>query len=342
MKKTLLTYGLKLSVAGLLLYFIFSHIHPGETAAALRAASPLYLLIAVAVQILCNTVASCRWRLIMERLGFHAPRLFYLRSYFKGLFFNQGLPSSIGGDGIRILDCSRIGSAKEAFFGVFIDRVVGLAGLLLLNIAALLMSHHLLPPQVEYPLLLILVALAVGLLMLFLLRKFAFFAQGKYLGFLGNLSERYFQVYSSPSAISLQLGLSVLIHLLSISAFFMNGLAVGLDFPLHVYLALVPPVVLLTILPVSLAGWGVREGAMVGFFMLVGADKTKVLAFSLLCGLTTLASSLPGLVIYLTQQGKPQAKEAEPISRQTSEQTRRRPRGKLDAGLEANSTQASE
>jgi hypothetical protein len=304
MNKTLLTYGLKLSVAGLLLYFIFSHIHPGETAAALRAASPVYLLAAVALQIACTTVASYRWRLIMERLGFHAPRLFYLRSYFKGIFFNQGLPSSIGGDGIRILDCSRLGSAKEAFFGVFIDRIVGLAGLLLLNIAALLMSHHLLPPQVKYSLLLILAALTVGLLLLFFLRKFAFFAEGRYLGFLGNLSERYFQVYSSPSAISLQLTLSVVVHLLAISAFFMNGRAVGLDFPFQVYLALVPPVVLLTILPISLAGWGVREGAMVGFFMLVGADKTKVLAFSLLCGLTMLASSLPGLVIYLTQAGE--------------------------------------
>jgi uncharacterized protein (TIRG00374 family) len=310
MNKTLLTYGLKLSVAGLLLYFIFSHIHPGETAAALRAASPVYLLAAVALQIACTTVAAYRWRLIMERLGFHAPRVFYLRSYFKGIFFNQGLPSSIGGDGIRILDCSRLGSAKEAFFGVFIDRIVGLSGLLLLNIAALLMSHHLLPPHVKYSLLLILAALTVGLLLLFFLRRFAFFAEGRYLGFLGNLSERYFQVYSSPRAISLQLSLSVLVHLLAISAFFMNGRAVGLDFPLQVYLALVPPVVLLTILPISLAGWGVREGAMVGFFMLVGADKTKVLAFSLLCGLTMLASSLPGLVIYLTQAGEKGSKQA--------------------------------
>lgn len=314
MSKSLLTYGLKLSVAGLLLYFIFSHIHPGETAAALRAASPVYVVAALFFQVLCNSVASCRWRLIMERLGFHAPRLFYLRSYFKGIFFNQGLPSSIGGDGIRILDCSRLGSAKEAFFGVFIDRIVGLAGLLLLNIAALLMSHHLLPPQVKYSLLLILAALTIGLLLLFFLRNFSFFAEGKYLGFLGSLSERYFQVYSSAGAISLQLGLSILIHLLAISAFFLNGLAVGLDFPLQVYLTLVPPVVLLTILPISLAGWGVREGAMVGFFLLVGADKTKVLALSLLSGLTMLASSLPGLVIYLTQQGKPQQKEMDAAS----------------------------
>jgi uncharacterized membrane protein YbhN (UPF0104 family) len=314
MSKSVRTYGLKLSVACLLLFFIFRSIHPGETAAALLKASPAHLMAALGFQFASNTVASCRWRLIMERLGFHAPKLFYLYSYFKGLFFNQGLPSSIGGDGIRILDCSRLGSAKEAFFGVFIDRIVGLAGLLLLNIAALLINHHLLPPEVEYPLLLILSILTIGLLLLFLLRKFALFAAGRYLGFLGSLSEHYFQVYSSPGAITLQLGLSIVIHLLSITVFFMNGQAVGLTFPFQVYLALVPPVVLLTILPVSLAGWGVREGAMVGFFLLVGADKTKVLAFSLLCGLTILLSSLPGLVIYLTQNNRPKCKQMEAVS----------------------------
>ena len=76
----------------------------------------------------------------------------------------------------------------------------------------------------------------------------------------------------------------------------------GLDFPLQVYLVLVPPVILLTILPISLAGWGVREGAMVGFFLLVGADKSTVLTFSILYGLVALAASMPGLVVYLTQK----------------------------------------
>ncbi|MCW5199096.1 flippase-like domain-containing protein, partial [Desulfobulbus sp. F3] len=194
------------------------------------------------------------------------------------------------------------------------DRVIGLAGLLLLNISILSIYHHILPPAVEYSLLLILVALTAGLLLLFFLRKFSFFAAGRYLGFLGRLSERYFQVYSSPALISIQLGLSLIVHLLSMSAFFMTGQAVGLDYPFQIYLALVPPVILMTILPISLAGWGVREGAMVGFFLLVGAAKEKVLAFSLLCGITTLASSLPGLVIYLTEQGKLKQKDIKAVS----------------------------
>jgi len=241
----------------------------------------------------------------MSRIGFKQPFFFYLKSYFKGTFFNQGLPTSIGGDGVRILDCSREkGSAEDAFYGVFIDRIIGLAGLLLLNIIALGLNRSLLPTNVYVPLLIILASLACGLILLFFLRKFRFITTGRYLGFLGRLSEKYFQVYASVSSMGTQLGLSIITHLLAMTAFFMIGQGVGLGFHLQVYLVLVPPVILLTILPISLAGWGVREGAMVGFFLLVGADKSKILTFSILYGLVALAASLPGLIVYITQKNK--------------------------------------
>ncbi|RWX49503.1 hypothetical protein VU00_12441, partial [Candidatus Electrothrix marina] len=301
--KTTLQYTLRLSVTGLLLFLIFRSIHPEEMLEAVTAISPGYLLLALFAQLACLTVAAYRWQLIVGRLGFKAPFSFYLGSYFKGAFFNQGLPTSIGGDGVRIYDCVKVtGSAEDAFYGVFIDRVIGLAGLLLLNIAALLLNRTLLLTHIYYPLLLILIALATGLLLLFFLRKFSFFTVGKYLGFLGRLSERYFQVYSSLPALTSQLGLSVLIHLLSMSTFFLLGQGVGLNFSAQVYLVMVPPVILLTLLPVSLAGWGVREGAMVAFFLLIGAEKSRVLTFSLLYGFVAVIASLPGFIIFLRRK----------------------------------------
>ncbi|MCI5209923.1 MAG: hypothetical protein D3910_14265 [Candidatus Electrothrix sp. ATG2] len=137
---------------------------------------------------------------------------------------------------------------------------------------------------------------------MFFLGKFSFFTVGKYLGFLGRLSERYFHVYSSLPALTSQLGLSILIHLFSMGTFFLLGQGVGLTFPIQIYLVLVPPVILLTLLPISLAGWGVREGAMVAFFLLIGAEKSQVLTFSLLYGLVAVIASLPGLFISLTQK----------------------------------------
>lgn len=304
-KKRTVNYSIKLAVTGGLLFLIFRSVNTGDASTALTAVSPWYLLVALLLQLASNSAAASRWYLIMSRIGFGQPYSFFLKSYFKGAFFNQGLPTSIGGDGLRILDCSRTkGAAEDAFYGVFIDRIIGLAGLLLLNITALAMNRSLLPINVYYPLLVILSGLTTSLILLFYLRKFRFFVTGRYLGFLGRLSERYFQVYSSVISISVQLGLSILTHMLAMTAFLMIGRGVGLDFPLQVYLVLVPPVILLTILPISLAGWGVREGAMVGFFLLIGADKSRVLTFSILYGLVALVASLPGLVVYLTQKNK--------------------------------------
>lgn len=295
-------YIVKIAITVLLLILILKNVNPLQTWQQLSAVSPLFFAIALLLQVGSNAVAAGRWFLIMKKIDFVSPFSFYLGSYFKGTFFNQGLPTSIGGDGLRILDCTRNGRTEDAFYGVFIDRIIGLAGLLLLNIAALLYNRTILPRDISTLLLSILLLLLVGLVSLFFLRYIRFFSGAHVLGHLGRLSERYYQVYSTPLSTAIQLGLSMLTHLLAMAAFYILGQAMGLNYPLSVYLVLVPPVVLLTILPVSLAGWGIREGAMVGFFLLIGADKSKVVSFSLLYGITALVASLPGLVVYLNQK----------------------------------------
>lgn len=301
--RRLLNFGVRLAVTVVLLLLIGHNVDLAESWASISLLSLKTVLLALLLQLASNSVAGLRWYLIMRRLGSRSKPLFFLQSYFKGAFFNQGLPTSIGGDAIRILDCTGSGhTARDGFYGVFIDRFVGLAGLLLLNICALLFNHSILPARVFFPLLGILALLFAVLVALLFVRRIPLFMHNRWLGFLGQLSTRYHQVYSSPASMVLQLALSVLIHLLAMSAFYVLGVNVGLEYPLNVYLVLVPPVVLLTILPISLAGWGVREGAMIGFFLLVGADHSRVLTFSVLYGLLALASSLPGLLVYLAQK----------------------------------------
>ena len=301
----MLNYSIKLSVSAAMLFLIFSNVDMEKAYASASLLSLGTILLALALQIASNSVAAFRWFLIMQRLGSTKNFLFFLQSYFKGTFFNQGLPTSIGGDAIRILDCSRNSHSKsDGFYGVFIDRFVGLAGLLILNIAALLFSRDILPHRIYIVLLAILVLLFFALIALLFVYRLRVFKTNKWFSYIGQLSERYYQVYASLSSLAVQICLSVIIHLLAMTAFYVLGVGVGLDYPLNVYLVLVPPVVLLTILPVSLAGWGIREGAMIGFFLLVGADRSKVLTFSLLYGLLALTSSLPGLLVYLAQKNR--------------------------------------
>ena len=66
-------------------------------------------------------------------------------------------------------------------------------------------------------------------------------------------------------------------------------------------LLLMPLIVLLTILPISIAGWGVREGAMIMLLGLVGMPSEQALALSILVGIVALISGLPGGLIWLIE-----------------------------------------
>ncbi len=75
--------------------------------------------------------------------------------------------------------------------------------------------------------------------------------------------------------------------LLGVLLIYMIGSAIGADLRARDCLVLVPPALLVSALPISLGGWGVREGALVAAFSLVHADPAAVAATSVIFGLTT-------------------------------------------------------
>ena len=274
-----------------------------------RNMSPEYLIFALIMQLLSAGLASYRWFLIMRRLKFGQGPLFYLKSYLKGSFFNQALPGGIGGDAYRVLECSRMGNGKKAaFYGVLLDRILGLIGLLLLNLIANIAYPDLLPAAIFH----ILNAIALGgiaaVIVFAMVGKIDRFAEYKFTRHLHEISADMRRVYHDQRAIMLHSVISVLIHFISMLAVYFIGIGVGLHYDLLTFLVLVPPVMLLTIAPISLAGWGVREGGMIGLFLLIGADKALVLSMSVLYGLILLAASMPGLYLFLMNRTKSETK----------------------------------
>jgi hypothetical protein len=71
-----------------------------------------------------------------------------------------------------------------------------------------------------------------------------------------------------------------------------------LEVSLRDCILLVPPVILVTVVPISIAGWGVREGAMVVAFGFIGVPANAAFAVSVLFGLTLAAASLPGSLLW--------------------------------------------
>jgi uncharacterized membrane protein YbhN (UPF0104 family) len=257
------------------------------------------LLLALSLQFASTTLAAFRWHIILRNLDLAHPFPFCWCSYFKGMFFNQGLPTSIGGDALRVIDIARQGARKrDAFYGVMLDRVVGLTSLLLVNVAAHALAPDLLPAQAYFAINLIVLGGLAGFVGALLLRRLPWFETHPLMSRIKNLSRRLHQALRYDRLALLVA--SLLIHLLAMLCLYASGHALGLEYGLVVYLAMVPPALLLTLIPISVAGWGVREGAMVALFSLIGADRAAVLTLSVLYGVMLIAVSSPGLLIYLS------------------------------------------
>lgn len=256
------------------------------------------LLAALLAQFGSTSLSAYRWQLVMHNLDFGQPFSFYWRSYFKASFFNQGLPTSIGGDAFKVLDVAGQGFRKrDALYGIMLDRVTGLAALMWLNLAAYLFNPDLLPDPIYRLTLLLVVSSLVGFVAVSSMRYLPSFDAHPQLRIVRTLSERLHQAFLNHRI--LLIGSSVLIPVLAILSFFTTGLALGLHYGLTTYFIIVPPAIFLTIIPVSLAGWGIREGALVALFSLIGADKATILTLSILYGLMQIVVSLPGFIIYL-------------------------------------------
>lgn len=292
--KTALAW-LKVFFSAALIWLLYQRIDNEQLWQSIQGIGITTLAIALVLQLASTLTAAYRWSLIQKWLGDLPDTRFYLKSYFKGSLFNQLLPTSIGGDAYRIFENGhRINDHKEAFFGVFIDRIAGLLGLLLLNAVALLWLPELLPSNIAQGISIILAIGFAGALFGLLMHKLPEWKLPLWSS-LQKLSARFAQVYNCTRTISIQMGLSALTHLFSMLVLVTLGRALGLEFDLLVYLVVIPPVILLTLLPLSFAGWGIREGAMIGIFALIGAPEAPVLALSIIYGLTLIAASLPGL-----------------------------------------------
>jgi len=270
----------------------------------LRQARLDLLLAALLMQFGSTSVSAYRWQLIMHNLRFGQSLYFYWRSYFKASFFNQGLPTSIGGDALKVLDVAGQGFRKrDALYGIMLDRITGLAALMWLNLAAYIFDPDLLPSPIYHLTLLLVVGSLAGFAVTSSLRHLPWLESYPQLRIIRTTSERLHQAFLNNRI--LLIGSSLLIPVLAMLSFFATGWALGLRYDLATYFIIVPPAIFLTIIPVSLAGWGIREGTLVALFSLIGADKATILTMSILYGLMQIVVSLPGFVIYLSGRKHP-------------------------------------
>jgi uncharacterized membrane protein YbhN (UPF0104 family) len=310
--------GLKLAVSVGLMAWVLNSLDMATLVQAMDRLTPGSVVAACALIGLQQLILAWRWHRILHRMGHRWSAGQSLRWVYLGSLFNQALPSSIGGDAIRIWAVHQHGSGLGIAIGsVAVDRLTGLAVLAgMVSLAALLLSPAL-PTSSLSIALLAAGPLAIGGLALMLALQCAA-PRILPMGAAENLARVTGAVRVSlgrPRAAVEVLGLGALASLLALMASAALGQSLGVEASMLTYVALVGGATLFSVLPVSLGGWGVRETSMVALFSLVGSSKEAVLAMSVSSGLLALVVVLPAALLWWLRPAshKSEGDSGEPI-----------------------------
>lgn len=310
--RNLLTFALKAAVSCILLYFAFAHVNFDLIGQQLNHLRFIWLAAAVLIMIAQISFGSLRWQRIVHHCNTpDEPPLTIANAFrynFIAAFFNQTLPSTVGGDAVRIWMLARDnGGWRSATYSVLIDRMVGVLVLASLVIFCLPWSFALISDIAGRIALLIVGFGSVGACIIFLALGFVrwrwldrWWLTRQLVAAASNARA----VFGSASSMARILAYSLIIHLISVTAAWCLAKAVAAPLEWSQALLLVLPVLLIATVPLSIAGWGTRETAMILAFGYAGLPESDGLIVSVLLGIAMFAAGLLGGVIWILDRGK--------------------------------------
>ncbi|MFO7916276.1 MAG: lysylphosphatidylglycerol synthase transmembrane domain-containing protein [Candidatus Krumholzibacteriales bacterium] len=307
---------LKVLVSLGLISFLVWKISPGKITANLKNVNPLWLIAAAGLFSLSSILGALQWYILLKESDMRISFLAAVRFYFVGLFFNNFLPANVGGDAFKIFDVSRKGYDPFRVLAItLLDRIFGILGLCAVALAAslILLPRGLIENLYLYIIIFggIIISAAVltfsrpvSRLVRRLFSRIELFDIGSrmtvifnQLGELRNIRPVMFRVTC----------LALVVQSLRVSTHIVVGGALGLDLsglmPLY-FFVFVPLLGLIMILPVSINGLGVREGAGVLLFAGVSIAGEQALLIEFLTYVIMVMVSLAGGILFLKRHLK--------------------------------------
>jgi hypothetical protein len=242
-----------------------------------------------------------RWLLVLRALGARLSARRTLAILYVGYFFNQAMPSAIGGDVARVWYVYRSGVlGHAALSSVLIDRLAAIFGILVLGMVLGPYYAEAFGARVGYGIGGISLAMFLGgFAGLFLGERVARLVRLRFFATLASALQRAAVLLTRPRLAAATIAISTMIHLLFGVIFYLLCRAIDVEVALRDSVLLFPLVTLIAVLPISVAGWGVREGAVVFVFSFVGVPAADALLASVLFGVATMLVALPGGIVWI-------------------------------------------
>src|ERR1043166_62840 len=315
---------LKILVSAALLYFALRKVNLAELFARIDVSSLGWIGVAIVVTFLQIFIGVLRWREISAECGAPLPTRQAMRYNVIGTFFNQTLPSSIGGDAVRlwlggrggagggagasplfvVLATAPIGAAP---YSIFVDRAIGLSALAIVIVASLPWSYRLIDdPHGRSALLVVDFAALAGVLGFLLLGRLPWpwlkhWWGPHHIHACSVIANRVLFGRAHGPKVAV---LSLLVHVLAVVIAWCVVQSIAAPVLFSQIFQLVPPVMLITMLPISIAGWGVREATMGLAFGYAGLMASEGVNISLLFGAVSFIVGMVGGLVWILSAEK--------------------------------------
>ena len=299
--------ALKLLISVGVLTVLLSNVDLLEFSNIMRGIEPIFFFFALAIQLVLSIAQTERWRIILLAGKLPIRLVGAWLNVMIGLCFNQVLPSSVGGDAIRIYHAKSLGLGM-ALQSIVIDRLIALFTLSVLSffICFIFYLDGVNQPHVE---------LMLGLELLFIficvLLVFGTPIIGKILGVtafnldaLASFSDQLRTIVLAPNKFVSVLSISFMIHVFVSISVMLLFVGLGVETDLVLLGAIFALINLFSIVPISFGGWGIREGVAFTLYPIFGVKIEMALAVSILFGVVMLTVGLIGGTVWLLSGDK--------------------------------------
>ncbi|RPI03518.1 MAG: TIGR00374 family protein [Calditrichaeota bacterium] len=308
-KKKTVSFYFRFLISIFLIAYVFHKAGLGHLWETVKEAKLNYLLFSVALTPILIWASSWKWQIILRSLGIRlsAGRCFWL--YVVGYFFNTVLPTNVGGDVVRAYAVGKSTDRRaEAFSSVFVERITGLSVLLLMAITAFFLA---LRQLWNFWLNIALILSVVGYVLILLIvlsprfmakmtRSIKFKAARILLEKLSKFQNATLALKAHRGTLIFSILNSFLFYLLAVLNVYLSSLAFSSSLGLAEAFIITPIVMVITMIPVSIGGIGLAEGAYYFTFARFGIPGAIGLSVALLMRAKALLAGLCGGIYYST------------------------------------------
>ncbi|MEO8259903.1 MAG: lysylphosphatidylglycerol synthase transmembrane domain-containing protein [Acidobacteriota bacterium] len=304
---------LRVAIAAGLTAYILWKSEPRAVLAAAAGADWRPIGVACLLVLADRALMAYRWVALLWTIDREArpPLPDVIRIFFVSSFLGTFLPASIGGDAVRAYRLARLNvGGADAVASVFMDRMLGVASVLAMAVVGLGIARDLAANTTIVAALAVTSAVCVVTLVVIFCRQTAAIAARVIARFPVALQrpghrmlESVRRYASHRGALANVLGCSLAVQLLRIVQAYCLGLGLGIALPLTTYLAFIPLILLVMLLPVTFNGIGTSQVAFVWFFARAGVPAASAFALSVLFVALGILGNLPGGILYAFDRG---------------------------------------